>query len=136
MDLVKSLKISASGMKAQGTRLRVIAENIANADSLGDRPGAEPYRRKQVSFKNELDRSLGANLVKIGRIATDKGAFGNEYNPAHPAADAKGYVLTPNVNTLIEMMDMREAQRSYEANLNMIESSKQMLLQTIDLLKS
>ena len=136
MDLVKSLRISAAGMKAQGTRLRVIAENIANADSIGDRPGAEPYRRKQVSFKNELDRSLGANLVKIGKIATDRSAFGNEYNPAHPAADEKGYVLTPNVNTLIEMMDMREAQRSYEANLNMIEASKQMLLQTIDLLKS
>ncbi|MGE3931999.1 MAG: flagellar basal body rod protein FlgC [Rhodospirillaceae bacterium] len=136
MDLIKSLNISAAGMKAQGTRLRVIAENVANADSLPDAPGAEPYRRKMVTFASTLDRALGAELVKVDKIMPDRGQFGREYNPQHPAADETGYVQTPNVKSLIELMDMREAQRSYEANLNMIEASKQMILQTIDLLKA
>ena len=134
-DLLKTLRISAAAMKAQGTRLRVIAENIANADSLAQEPGRDPYRRKIVTFKNELDRRIGVRTVAIDKIKTDKSDFEKRFNPNHPAADADGYVLIPNVNTLIEMMDMKEAQRSYEANLNVIKSSKAMLQGTIDLLK-
>ncbi len=134
-DLLKTLRISSAAMKAQGTRLRVISENIANADSLAQEPGRSPYRRKIVTFKNELDRSIGIRTVSIDKIKTDKSDFEKRFDPNHPAADADGYVLIPNVNTLIEMMDMREAQRSYETNLNVIKSSKAMLQGTIDLLR-
>lgn len=134
-DLLKTLRISAAAMKAQGTRLRVISENIANADSLAQEPGRSPYRRKIVTFKNELDRSIGIRTVSIDKIKTDKSDFEKRFDPNHPAADADGYVLIPNVNTLIEMMDMREAQRSYEANLSVIKSSKAMLQGTIDILR-
>ena len=136
MDLVKTIKISAAGMKAQGTRLKVISENIANADSVGSSPGDTPYRRKTVTFKNVLDRKLGANKVQVDRILTDQSEFTKKYDPTHPAADKDGYVLEPNVKTLVEMMDMREAERSYEANLNVIEVSKGMLMRTIDMLRS
>ncbi len=136
MDLVKALKLSAAGMKAQGTRLRVIAENLANAESTADRPGGEPYRRKVVSFKNVFDRSLGVEIVEASPARADKTPFARRYEPDHPAADADGYVLLPNVNPLIEMMDMREAQRSYEANLNVIEVSKRLIAGTIDLLRA
>ncbi|MCH7487087.1 MAG: flagellar basal body rod protein FlgC [Proteobacteria bacterium] len=134
-DLLKTLRISSAAMKAQGTRLRVISENIANADSLAQEPGRSPYRRKIVTFKNELDRSIGIRTVSIDKIKTDKSDFEKRFDPNHPAADADGYVLIPNVNTLIEMMDMREAQRSYEANLSVIKSSKAMLQGTIDILR-
>ena len=134
-DLLKTLRISSAAMKAQGTRLRVIAENIANADSLAQGPGRDPYRRKIVTFKNELDRSIGVRTVAVDKIKTDDSEFDKRFDPNHPAADADGYVLIPNVNTLIEMMDMKEAQRSYEANLNVIKSSKAMLQGTIDILK-
>lgn len=135
MDLEKSIQISASGMKAQGTRLRVIAENIANAGSVAEQPGDDPYRRKMVIFKNVLDRELGARTVEVSRVREDMSDFGLRYDPAHPAANEEGYVRTPNVKSLVEMMDMREAQRSYEANLNLIESSKSMLARTLDLLR-
>lgn len=135
MDLYKTLDISASGMRAQGTRLRVISENIANASSTGQTPGAEPYRRKMVTFTNELDRALDAELVKVKDVGVDESEFSRRYNPGHPAADAEGYVLMPNVNSLIEMSDMREAQRSYEANLRVIQSSRAMLEQTIAILR-
>ena len=135
MDLYKTLDISASGMRAQGTRLRVISENIANANSTGQTPGAEPYRRKMVTFTNELDRALEAELVKVKDVGVDKSEFNRRYNPGHPAADAEGYVLMPNVNSLLEMSDMREAQRSYEANLRVIQSSRAMLEQTIAILR-
>lgn len=134
-DLLKTMRISSAGMKAQGTRLRVISENIANADSLPEAPGDTPYRRKVVNFKNELDRSLGLEVVKVDRIRPARGDFEKKFDPQHPAADDDGYVLTPNVTSLVEMMDMREAQRSYEANLNVIKSSKGMLQSTIDILK-
>jgi flagellar basal-body rod protein FlgC len=136
MDLVKAIKISASGMKAQGVRLRVISENIANANSLAETPGADPYRRKLVSFKEALDKSMGANKVEVNKVEFDQSDFGKRYDPTHPAADADGYVSTPNVNSLVEMMDMREAQRSYSANLDMIDASKRMIERTIDLLRS
>ncbi len=134
MDLFKTLHIAASGMRAQGTRLRVIAENVANADSLAQTPGGTPYRRKLVSFANALDRELGAETVRVKKIMTDKSEFSRKYQPGHPAADAEGYVLRPNVNTLIEMSDMREAQRSYEANLKAIEASRSMLQRTLQIL--
>ena len=134
-ELLKTLRISASGMKAQGTRLRVVSENIANADSLPTQPGELPYRRKVVTFKNELDKSIGVKTVGVDRVQPDRSDFQRRYDPAHPAADENGYVLAPNVSSLVEMMDMREAQRSYEANLNVIKSSKTMLQQTIGILR-
>ena len=135
-DIIKTIRISAAGMRVQGTRLRVISQNIANADSLPQSPGDNPYRRKLVTFKNELDKSIGLETVRVHRLHRDQSDFGKTYDPSHPAADADGYVKTPNVNTLIEMMDMREAQRSYEANLNLIKSSKNMLNSVIDVLRS
>jgi len=134
MDLIKSMMISAAGMRAQNTRMRIIAENLANAGSVASRPGEDPYRRKVVTFKNQLDRELGVPLVKVDRIRSDRSEFGKRFDPGNPVADAQGYVKLPNVRPLIESMDMRQAQRSYEANLNAIEASKQMLLRTIDLL--
>jgi len=134
-DLISSLKISAAGMKVQGTRLRVISENLANADSLPTGPGKSPYRRKNIQFQNVLNRELGLNLVKVKKIGVDKSEFNRRFDPGHPAADEKGYVQTPNVKTLIEVMDMREAQRSYEANLTAIRTARSMMRQTIDLLR-
>ena len=134
-DLMKSLNISASGLKAQGERIRVIAENIANAGSTALTPEGDPYRRKLVTFGSTLDRELGINLVDVQRVSRDPSEFGQRYQPGHPAADATGYVQTSNVNTLVEMTDMREAQRSYEANLRVMQSSQRMLQRTIDLLR-
>ena len=122
-------------MKVQGTRLRVISENLANADSLPTGPGKSPYRRKNIQFQNVLDRELGLNLVKVKKIGVDKSEFNRRFEPAHPAADEKGYVQTPNVKTLIEVMDMREAQRSYDANLTAIRTARSMMRRTIDLLR-
>ncbi|MGB1548146.1 MAG: flagellar basal body rod protein FlgC [Alphaproteobacteria bacterium] len=135
MDIIKAMKISAAGMKAQGARLRVIAQNLANADSLPKAPGEDPYTRKIVTFKNELDRKLGTETVKVDRITSVKTTFEKKLDPTHPAADADGYVAIPNVDSLVEMIDMREAQRSYEANLSVIEVSKGMLQGTIGLLE-
>jgi flagellar basal-body rod protein FlgC len=135
MDLAKVMHISASGMSAQTMRLRVIAENLANTESHGETPGAAPYARKQVTFKNVLDKNLGANTVKIHKISKDPAEFQKRFDPQHPAADKDGYVLTPNVNSLIELMDMRQAQRSYEANLSIIEVSKSMVARTLDILR-
>lgn len=134
-DLLKTFQISGAGMKVQGARLRVISENIANADSLAQDPNGKPYRRQIITFKNELDRATGLNKVSVNKVKPDMSAFGKRYDPSHPAADADGYVLTPNVNMLVEMTDMREAQRSYEANLNVIKSSRSMLMSTIDVLR-
>lgn len=134
-DLNKSLQISASGMKAQGMRLRVIAENMANAGTSAATPNDQPYRRKIVTFKSELDRATGVKTVGVKQIGTDKTDVPKKYDPGHPAADANGYVASSNVNSLIEVMDMREAQRSYEANLGVVEVSKTMLLKTIDMLR-
>ena len=135
MDLMKSIKIAAAGMRVQGVRLKVISENIANADSLSPVPGGDPYRRKVVTFDNALDREIGANLVEVKNIDVDTSAFRKSYQPGHPAADKDGYVRLPNVNALVEMMDMREAQRSYEANLRIIDVSKHLVSRTIDLLR-
>ncbi len=134
--LMKTLNISGAGMQAQGIRLRVIAQNIANSNSMATEPGALPYRRQVVTFKNELDRELGLDTVQIHSIRPDLSNFGQKFDPSHPAADENGYVLTPNVNSLMEMMDMREAQRTYEANLNVLRNAKTMLTNTIDLLRN
>ena len=123
-------------MCAQGERIRVITENVANADTAAGTPNEEPYRRQIITFKNEMDRNLDARLVKVDDIDQDfKTPFPTKYMPDHPGADENGYVRMPNVNTLIEMMDIREAQRSYEANLGMIEQSRGMMMRTIDLLR-
>lgn len=135
MDLDRALSIAASGMSAQSARLRVVAENLANRDSTGQSPGADPYRRRTLSFDNRVDRSLGVALVQAGRPRTDPSAFPQRFEPHHPAADATGYVKTPNVNSLIEVMDMREAQRSYGANLAVLETTRGMLLRTIETLR-
>jgi flagellar basal-body rod protein FlgC len=134
MDLKDAISISSSGMRAQGTRLRIIAENIANADSLGTRPGDDPYRRKTITFENVLDRQMNADVVRVSEIGRDLSDFSLAYQPTHPLADENGYVKRPNVNTLIEMTDMTEAQRSYEANMSLIDSSRSMIQKTIDLI--
>lgn len=135
MDLDRALRISAAGMAAQTTRLRVVAENLANRDSTGESPGADPYRRRTVSFVNRLDRALGVETVQVARIGTAPGEFPSRYEPGHPAADERGYVRTPNVDGLIEVMDMREAQRSYSANLAVLETTRAMLTRTIEALR-
>ena len=134
-DLSISSKIASNGMKAQATRLRVISENLANADSTAETPGGQPYRRKLITFRTSLDKELEADTVKVKRIFNDQSALSSRYDPTHPGANNAGYVLVPNVNPLIEMMDMREAQRSYEANMNVISTSRQMLAKTLELLK-
>ena len=136
MNLLKSMLIAASGMAAQGSRMRVIAENLANANSTAQTPNGNPYRRKIPTFKDELDRTTGMDLVKLDKVVTDKSSFGTRFEPGHPAADAQGYVKTPNVNALVEAMDMRDAQRSYEAGLNVISAARAMMSRTIDLLRS
>ena len=136
MDFLKSIAIAASGLRAQAGRMRIIAENMANADSTASRPGGEPYRRKIVTFRSEVDRALDAQVVALGRVRPDMADFRQRYEPGHPSADANGNVKYPNVNPLIEMTDMREAQRSYEANVNLITASRRMIQRTIEILKS
>ena len=135
MDLDRALRISAAGMQAQSTRLRVVAENLANRDSTGQSPGADPYRRKTITFRNRMDRELGTATVQVGRIGTASGDFPQRYDPSHPAADARGYVRMPNVDSMMETMDMREAQRSYAANLQVLEVTRGMLTRTIEALR-
>lgn len=134
-DIMRTMRISGAGLRVQGERLRVISQNIANADSLATDANGKPYRRKIVTFRNEFDKAIGLDTVRVHKVRPDMSNFGKRFDPNHPAADADGYVLTPNVNTLIEMTDMREAQRSYEANLNVIKSSKQMINSAIEMLR-
>src|SRR5262245_59926201 len=136
MDFLKSMAIAASGLKAQTGRMRVISENIANSESTAQRPGGNPYRRKIPTFRSEADRALDANTIAMGRVRQDPSEFKTKYEQGHPAADDKGYVKYPNVNSLVEMTDMREAQRSYEANLNVIGATRRMIQRTIDLLRA
>ena len=135
MDLDKALRISARGMQAQTTRLRVIAENLANQDTTGSTPDVPPYRRKTVDFENQMDRATGQNLVKVKKVGQDKSAFPQRFEPSHPAADKNGYVRTPNVNSFVEVMDMREAQRSYSANLQVMQVTRGILTRAIEMLK-
>jgi len=135
MDFSKSMAVAASGMRAQSERMKIIAENIANANSTSPTKDGDPYRRKIATISAEFDRELGAATVNAGKPVMDQTAFRTRYDPGNPNADAQGYVKLPNVDSLVEIMDMREAQRSYEADLNVMDSTKQMLAKTIDLLK-
>ena len=136
MDPISAaMKIASSGLEAQSLRVRMVSENIANASSFGAAPGADPYRRKTIVFQPDFDRALGADLVTVKKIGVDPGEFTLSYDPAHPAANADGYVKVPNVNPLIEMTDMREATRSYDANLNLIEQARGMASATLALLE-
>ncbi|MBV1863828.1 MAG: flagellar basal body rod protein FlgC [Rhodobacteraceae bacterium] len=136
MEALKSiLSIASSGMRAQGERIKIISENVANANSLGSTSGEDPYQRKTISFVEMVDKKSGASLVDFKDVGRDQSDFKQIYDPSHPAADETGYVKGTNVNTLIEMANMREASRSYEANLNMFEAGRRMRNQLIDLLK-
>jgi len=135
MDLNKALNISAAGMDAQTMRLRVIAENLANQDTTGSAPGADAFRRKTITFENRMDASTGTATVQVKQIGQDDAAQPLRYDPSNPAANADGYVKTPNINSFIEVMDMREAERSYSANMSVLQATRTMLDRTIDLLK-
>jgi len=134
-DFLSSLRIAATGLHAQNARMRIIAENIANADSTGKAPGEDPYRRRIPTFKAVMDNEVGGKIVEVGRLRLDMSDFQERYEPGHPAADARGFVKYPNVNSLVETMDMREAQRTYEANLNVVTVTRSMLGRTLDILK-
>jgi flagellar basal-body rod protein FlgC len=134
VDFLKSIAIAASGLRAQAGRMRIISENIANADSTAQQPGGDPYRRKIATFRSEMDRALDASTVSLGRVRTDQSSFRMKLEPGNPAADANGYVRYPNVNPLVEMTDMRDAQRSYEANLNVITATRRMIQRTLAIL--
>lgn len=136
MDFLKSIAIAASGLRAQAGRMRIISENIANADSTALQAGSDPYRRKIPTFRSEVDRALEARVVALGQVKTDQSEFRLKHEPGHPAADPNGNVKYPNVNSLVEMTDLREAQRSYEANINVITASRRMIQRTIEILKS
>lgn len=136
MDFSDTIGISAAGMRSQSDRLRIAAENLANAETTGSSPGADPYRRKTITFKEEVDRASGASGVKVGEIGKDQSDFQMKYDPSHPAANEKGYVKMPNVNPMMEIMDSHDAQHSYEANLNTMQITRSMLARTVNLLKS
>ena len=135
MDLMKAIKASAAGLRAQGLRIRLASENLANANSLATGPDGDPYRRKVATFRSALDKASGVEVVKVGRVLTDKAEFGKRYDPGHPSADKEGYIKLPNINPLIELTDLREGQRSYEANLGAIDAAKGMLARTLEILK-
>lgn len=135
MDFIKSIMIAATGLKAQTGRMRIIAENLANSDSVSQTPGGEPYRRRIPVMKTTFSQELNAHIVTAGKPVEDKSDFGSTYMPGHPGANTEGYVNTPNVNGLVEAMDMRAAQRSYEANLNVITAARRMVQRTIDILR-
>ncbi|MGH6912735.1 MAG: flagellar basal body rod protein FlgC [Geminicoccales bacterium] len=135
MDLTQAMHVAAAGMKVQGARMRVVAQNLANADSAPAGPGAQPYRRQTITFENALDRELGVERVRVARTDVDRSPFPSRYMPGHPGADADGYLLMPNVDPLLEMMDLREAQRSFEANLNALALARSMIQRTLDLLR-
>jgi flagellar basal-body rod protein FlgC len=134
-SLQTALRIAASGLQAQSTRLRIVSQNIANAQSTGSASGADPYARQTVSFESEMDRTLGANVVAVKSIGVDPAPFKLEHDPGNPAADEGGMVKMPNVDVLKELADMREANRSYEANLQVAKQSADMLNTTISLMK-
>jgi len=135
MDFNTSMSVAAAGLKAQSDRMKIIAENLANANSSASTPGGDPYRRKIATITSNFDRELGASVVQSGKPMADQSEFRTQYDPGNPNADAQGYVKLPNVNSLVEIMDMQEAQRSYQADLSVMDATKSMLARTIDLLK-
>jgi flagellar basal-body rod protein FlgC len=136
MDFAKTISVAASGLRAQAGRIRIIAENMANVDSTADKPGADPYQRKMPTFTRRFDRELEASVLELGPSRADKTPFKTKTDPGHPAADAKGEVKLPNVSSLVEAVDMRDAQRSYEANINMITGTRRMIARTLDMLRA
>lgn len=134
--LSAALKVAASGLEAQSQRVRVVSENLANAQSTGNTPGAEPYQRKTITFAAELDRQSGGSMVEVQDVGRDHTPYPLEFAPGHQAADENGYVRMPNVNMLVEMADMREANRSYEANLQVVKQARELISMTIDLMRS
>lgn len=135
MDLTQAIAIAGSGMQVQSARLTVIAENLANQETTGATPGSNPYRRKTISFADVLDPATGVDLVRVKQVGEDESAFPLRYDPTNPAANAAGYVKVPNVNTFIEMTDMRDAEQSYAANLQVLSVSRSMLTRVIGMLK-
>lgn len=135
MDLTQAIQVAAAGMRVQGARMRVVAQNLANAESTALGRDGAPYRRQTITFANRLDRELGIERVRVARLGVDRSPFPLRYAPGHPAADADGYVLMPNVNPLLELMDLREAQRSFEANLNALALARSLVRRTVDLLR-
>lgn len=133
--LQATMRIAASGLQAQSDRVRVASENLANAEATGQTPGADPYARKLISFESQFDEALGADLVQVGGVDRDRAPFRLEHDPGHPAADARGFVKRPNVNVLVEMADVREANRSYQANLQVVRQVREMVAMTIDLMR-
>lgn len=136
VDFMRSIQIAAGGMRAQAGRMRVVAENLANANSTAQTPGGDPYRRKIPTFRTTFDRELHATTVTLGPVRRDQSAFGTRFEPGSPAADANGMVKVPNVNSLVEAMDMREAQRAYEANVNVVSSTRRMIQRTLELMRA
>ena len=134
-NIMDSMTLSAAGMRAQGERIKLITQNVSNIDSMGDKPGADPYRRQTITFKEAMDKETGLQMVKADKVGKDNSEFSKRYEPTNPEADAQGYVLYPNINTMVEMTDMREARRGYEANLNVIEASKAMFSDTLNLIR-
>ena len=134
-ELTDIFAISTSALRAQDQRMKVIAENIANASTTPTSPGQKPYQRQVVSFKNEYDKALGAYKVKVSGVHADTSDFIKKYDPSNPAADTQGYVLTPNVNPMVETMDMSDASRNYQANVDVIAASRTMALKTISMLQ-
>jgi flagellar basal-body rod protein FlgC len=136
MELFKAIRAASAGMHGQTVRLRVVAENLAKAQSTATGPGGEPYQRKLVTFRNQFDREMGVETVRVDKVERDPSEFELRYDPGNPAANTDGYVQMPNVKPMIELMDMREAQRTYEANMNAMSAARQMLMRTIELIKS
>lgn len=136
MDFLKSLVTAASGLNAQSGRMRVIAENIANVQSTARSPDGDPYQRQIPTFRAAVDRETQSQIVELGPVRPDRSDFRLQFDPSHPAANADGYVKMPNVNRLVEAMDMRSAQRSYEANLNVVQATRQMISRTLDILRA
>jgi flagellar basal-body rod protein FlgC len=136
MELLKAIRAASAGMHGQTVRLRVVAENLANAQSTATGPGGEPYQRKLVTFRNQLDREMNVETVRVDKVERDPSEFELRYDPGNPAANNDGYVQMPNVKPMIELMDMREAQRTYEANMSAMSAARQMLMRTIELIKS
>jgi flagellar basal-body rod protein FlgC len=134
-DLNTSLQISAAGMEVQVARIKIVAENLANQSTTGSTPGADAYRRRTVSFQNQVDKALGLETVSVKAVGADKSDQPLRYDPSNPAANKDGYVKTPNVNSFVELMDMRDAEQAYSANLNVASTTRTMLSRTLDLIK-
>ena len=134
-SLMAASRIAMSGMETQSERLKVISQNIANADVTGTTPDADPYRRKIIFFENKRDSEVNADIVVVKKVDYDKSDFILKYQPGHPAANTQGYVRYPNVNTVVERVDAQEAQRSFDVNANSLEIAKSMQFKVLELMR-